>query len=175
MNELYEVLKYYVYYKYCMRFVGRKGLEKRQLKRIEKHLQYVSEHSKIYRGIKKLNDCPVIDKAFMMKHFSELNTVGIKGEEAEAFAVRAERKRDFVPKLKNVTVGLSSGTSGQRGIFLVSDQERMRWAGYVLAKFLPDGIWKSCSIAFFMRADSNLYQSVAVSYTHLTLPTIYSV
>ncbi|MEH2930683.1 F390 synthetase-related protein [Candidatus Ventrimonas sp. KK005] len=160
MNELYEVLKYYVYYKYCMRFVGRKGLEKRKLKRIEKHLQYVSEHSKVYRGIKELSDCPVIDKAFMMKHFSELNTVGIEGEEAEAFAVRAERERDFVPKLKNVTVGLSSGTSGQRGIFLVSDQERLRWAGYVLAKFLPNGIWKSCSIAFFMRADSNLYQSV---------------
>lgn len=160
MFELYEVLKYYVYYKYILRFRGREQLERRQRKRLKKHLQYVSNHSKVYRGITKLEDCPVIDKTFMMENFSRLNTVGLQRKEAETFAMKAERERNFVPKLKGVTVGLSSGTSGQRGIFLVSDKERVRWAGYVLAKFLPAPVWKPCSIAFFMRADSNLYQSV---------------
>lgn len=60
----------------------------------------------------------------MMEHFSELNMMGISREEAEKFAVQAERDRDFTPKLKGVTVGLSSGTSGKRGIFLISDQEK---------------------------------------------------
>ena len=120
----------------------------------------MAEHSPLYRGMKKFSSYPVIDKAFMMEHFHRLNTVGISREEAEAFAVRAERERDFAPKLKGVTVGLSSGTSGHRGIFLVSDREKVRWAGYVLAKFLPGSILDSMDIAFFMRADSNLYQAV---------------
>ena len=41
-------------------------------------------------------------------------------KEAEDFAIMAEKTRIFSPKLKGITVGLSSGTSGKRGIFLVS-------------------------------------------------------
>lgn len=160
MSEQINVLKYYLYYKYFLRMSSRKGLESRQKRRIKKHLQYVAQYSQIYKGKHQLKDYPISDKEFMMRHFQELNTVGIRREEAEQFAVKAERERDFVPKLHGVTVGLSSGTSGRRGIFLVSDEERVRWAGYILAKFLPGPIWEKCSIGFFMRADSNLYQSV---------------
>ena len=162
--EQLEVLKFYLYYRYFLPknrcFRNRKALRRRQKRRLRRHLRYVAEHSPLYRGMKKFSSYPVIDKAFMMEHFHRLNTVGISREEAEAFAVRAERERDFAPKLKGVTVGLSSGTSGHRGIFLVSDREKVRWAGYVLAKFLPGSILDSMDIAFFMRADSNLYQAV---------------
>ena len=164
MFEQLEVLKFYLYYRYFLPknrcFRNRKALRRRQKRRLRRHLRYVAEHSPLYRGMKKFSSYPVIDKAFMMEHFHRLNTVGISREEAEAFAVRAERERDFAPKLKGVTVGLSSGTSGHRGIFLVSDREKVRWAGYVLAKFLPGSILDSMDIAFFMRADSNLYQAV---------------
>ncbi len=165
MLEQLEVLKYYLYYRYILPkgrcFRSRKALRRRQGRRLRRHLRYVSEHSPLYRGMRKLSSYPVIDKAFMMEHFDRLNTVGIRREEAEAFAVQAERERDFAPKLRGVTVGLSSGTSGHRGIFLVSDKEKVRWAGYVLAKFLPGSILESMDIAFFMRADSNLYQAVS--------------
>ena len=127
---------------------------------MRRHLRYVAKYSEIYRGKRRLRDYPIVDKEFMMSHFQELNTVGIGKEEAEEFAIRAERERNFVPKLRGVTVGLSSGTSGRRGIFLVSDEERIRWAGYILAKFLPGWILGKYSIGFFMRADSNLYQSI---------------
>ena len=164
MLEQVEVLKYYLYYKYILPksrcFQSRKALRHRQGRRRRKHLRYVAGHSPLYRGMQKLSSYPVIDKAFMMEYFERLNTVGIRREEAEAFAVRAERERDFAPKLRGITVGLSSGTSGHRGIFLVSDREKVRWAGYVLAKFLPGSILDSMDIAFFMRADSNLYQAV---------------
>lgn len=160
MPEQVEILKYYLYYKYFLRMKDRKSLKRRQDKRIKRHLNYVAGHSRVYRGMRRLEDYPVVDKKFMMEHFHELNTVGIGRKEAEEFAVKAEKERDFVPKLRGITVGLSSGTSGRRGIFLVSDKERIRWAGYILAKFLPGRIWDKCSIAFFMRADSNLYQSV---------------
>lgn len=164
MTDQLKVLKYYLYYKYLLphsRFLrDRKALKQWQDRKLGKHLAYVAGHSPLYRGMGKLSSYPVIDKAFMMEHFDRLNTVGIKRREAEAFALRAERDRDFAPKLRGVTVGLSSGTSGHRGIFLVSDKEKVRWAGYVLARFLPGSILESMDIAFFMRADSNLYQAV---------------
>lgn len=75
-------------------------------------------------------------------------------------ALTAERTRDFRPRIGNVTVGLSSGTSGSRGLFLVSDREQAAWAGAVLAKMLPGPLWKPERIAFFLRANSNLYESV---------------
>ncbi len=160
MADALSVLKYYLYYKYRRRLKEREALERWQSEKISRHLEYVSEHSRLYKGKRSLGDYPVADKAFMMKHFNELNTVGIDREEAERFAVQAERERKFSPRLQGVTVGLSSGTSGRRGIFLVSKQEESRWAGYILAKFLPGSILQRHTIAFFMRADSNLYQSV---------------
>lgn len=160
MADQFSVLKYYLYYKYRRPFSDRSSLERWQEQKIRKHLKYIAGHSAVYRGVEQLSSCPVTDKTFMMEHFDGLNTVGIGREEALDFAVRAEREREFTPKLKGVTVGLSSGTSGNRGIFLVSDDEKNRWAGYVLAKFLPGSILGKYSIAFFMRADSNLYQAV---------------
>lgn len=161
MADRLKVLLYYLYYKYRRPFSDRQALEKWQKKKLRKHLKYVAEYSELYRGKREPEDYSVIDKTFMVEHFDTLNTVGIRREEAEAFAIRAERERDFAPKLKGVTVGLSSGTSGRRGIFLVSDREKNRWAGYILARFLPGSILDSLDIAFFMRADSNLYQAVS--------------
>lgn len=161
MADRLKVLLYYLYYKYRRPFSDRQALEKWQKKKLRKHLKYVAEYSELYRGKRESEDYPVIDKTFMMEHFDTLNTVGIRREEAETFAIRAERERDFAPKLRGVTVGLSSGTSGRRGIFLVSDGEKNRWAGYILARFLPGSILDSLDIAFFMRADSNLYQAVS--------------
>ena len=161
MADRLKVLLYYLYYKYRRPFTDRKALEKWQEKKLKKHLDYVAAHAGLYSGKRQLQDYPIMDKAFLMEHFDTLNTVGIRRAEAEAFALRAERERDFAPKLRGVTVGLSSGTSGRRGIFLVSDGEKNRWAGYILARFLPGSILDSLDIAFFMRADSNLYQAVS--------------
>ena len=90
MADTLSVLKYYLYYKYKKRFSDRSALERWQVQKIRKHLEYVGEHSRLYKGMKKLSSYPVIDKKFMMEHFDELNTVGIGREEAldtlESFA-----------------------------------------------------------------------------------------
>ena len=160
MSEQLCILRYYIYYKYWLRFSNRVKLEQWQQKKLKQHFRFVAKNSVLYKGKRYIENYPKIDKDFMMKNFDKLNTVDISRKEAEQFAVKAERERNFVPKLRGITIGLSSGTSGKRGIFLVSEAERMRWAGYILAKFLPGSILNSYSIAFFMRADSNLYQSL---------------
>ena len=96
----------------------------------------------------------------MMEHFNALNCVGIDRDEALSLAIDSEKQREFSGKLGGISVGLSSGTSGARGLFLVSDRERALWAGTVLAKFLPKGRLFGHRIAFFLRADNNLYETI---------------
>ncbi len=157
-------------------FTSRKKLEAYQQKKLKKHLEFVTEKSAFYRKYKghELKDFPMIDKGIMMENFDTINTVGIKKEEALEFAVNAERTREFGDKLKNITVGLSSGTSHSRGAFLVEKTETEKWAGFVLAKFLPHGILGKYKIAFFMRANSNLYQSVGSKNIRFEFYDIYA-
>ncbi len=103
---------------------------------------------------------PTTDKAWMMANFDGFNTLGIRGTEAMAVALRAEATRDFVPTLHGVTVGISSGTSGHRGLFLVSPDEQAAWAGFLLARLLPSFRLRGFSLAFFLRSNSNLYESL---------------
>lgn len=60
----------------------------------------------------------------------------------------------------SIAVGLSSGTSGTRGLFLTSSKERDAWAGIMLAKLLPNGLKQKERIAFFLRANNNLYTTL---------------
>ena len=133
------------------RFTSRKKLEAYQQKKLKKHLEFVTEKSTFYRKYKghELKDFPMIDKGIMMENFDTINTVGIKKEEALEFAVNAERTREFGDKLKNR-------------------------AGFVLAKFLPHGILGKYKIAFFMRANSNLYQSVGSKNIRFEFYDIYA-
>lgn len=115
-----------------------------------------------------LADLPIVDKQTMLTHFDGLNTRDIRYDDAMAVALAAERSRDFRPELGDVTVGLSSGTSGQRVPFLVSARERMMWAGNILARMLSSeslariaSPWRPpLEIAFFLRANSNLYATL---------------
>ena len=102
---------------------------------------------------------PLMDKRAWMAAFDAINTVGIRHDEALRLAERAERTRDFAPAIRGVTVGLSTGTSGRRGVFLVSPAERRRWAGAMLAKLLPERPFARRRVAFFLRANSRLYES----------------
>jgi putative adenylate-forming enzyme len=105
-------------------------------------------------------ELPTVDKLQMMANFSDFNTLGIAREKAFEVALRAELDRNFSPTLEGCTVGLSSGTSGHRGLFLVSPLEQASWAGVILARALPRLRIAGERIAFFLRSNSNLYEQV---------------
>lgn len=157
------VLKYFFIYKLELYPKNRPGFEKWQDDKVKKFIDLIKEESDFYsEQLKKYGNwknLPYINKQIMMDNFDTLNTVGIKKEDAFNFAFEAENSRNFSPAIGDVTVGLSSGTSGNRGLFIVSTAERAMWVGYVLAKVLSP-ITKSRKIAFFLRANSNLYSSV---------------
>ncbi|MGC4045644.1 MAG: hypothetical protein QM758_17775 [Armatimonas sp.] len=110
---------------------------------------------------------PTTDKAAMMADFSHYNTVGVDKDQALKTALGAETSRDFRPTIPgtDITVGLSSGTTGHRGLFLASPNERAAWAGAILARALPGGLWSAPTnqgwrVSLFLRAASNLYDTV---------------
>ena len=103
---------------------------------------------------------PIISKTEFMAHFDEINTVGITKKEALETALEAENSRNFKSELNGITVGLSTGTSGKRGIFLVSENERALWVALVMHRVIKPKLFKKQKVAFFLRANSNLYSSV---------------
>lgn len=123
---------------------------------LNKMLRYAKKHSMFYRK----NTNRIIDKKIMMENFSSFNTKGIGQKEAFNKAFNAEKKRHFDCQIDKITVGLSSGTSGNRGLFLVSENERLAWCGSILSKILPGALWKKQKVALFLRASSLLYQTV---------------
>lgn len=158
MNKL-RVLYTFIYYRWLLRFIDGKDLKKYQRKHIYKQIQYMKIHSPYYRkySSKKL---PLMNKEKMMKHFDSLNTVGISKEEVLKLALMGEKTRDFSKEYQGISVGLSSGTSGHRGIFITTKREQELWAGVVLAKLLPKNHLLGHRIAFFLRADNNMYHAV---------------
>ena len=127
--------------------------------------RYASRHSPFYRDLyqkRNLDDwqhLPTVDKTAMMACFDTFNTRGVSREEAFAVALAAERNRDFAPVVRgNLTVGLSSGTSGHRGAFLVSPLEMAAWAGTVMQRVLHQLPRSGYRVAFFLRSNSNLYE-----------------
>lgn len=136
-----------------------KAYQEKQFKKLVKNTLSKSPFYKDYLD-KPLQQWPIITKKIMMEHFNEINTVNLTKENALDVALKSEQTRDFSPLINNISVGLSSGTSGNRGLFLASPKERDAWAGIILAKALPDGIRTKERIAFFLRANNNLYTTL---------------
>ncbi|HEX5393179.1 MAG TPA: F390 synthetase-related protein [Rhodocyclaceae bacterium] len=156
--------------RWMLNFRDRRNLEAWQQARLHRFMREVLPRAPYYRDIRinALADLPTMDKASMMADFSARNTRSVRLDEAWEIGFKAETTRDFAPLLGDLTVGLSSGTSGNRGVFLVSPAERLRWAGILLGRALPQHLlrrllspWQPpLRIAFFLRANSNLYTTL---------------
>src|SRR4051812_3831728 len=106
MNQLATILYSYCRTRYlAARFPTRSALLAWQDRQVQRFLRNTLPRSPFYqhyfagRPLQDWQKWPVIDKAIMMANFDELNTVGVKQQEAFASALRAEESRDFSPKL----------------------------------------------------------------------------
>jgi putative adenylate-forming enzyme len=166
MKRTLTILQHYLQTKYFRKFKSREQLLTWQNQQVQNFLKAILPQSQFYQqyyqglDLQDWQNFPIIDKAKMMENFDQLNTVKILASEAFKIAFEAEKTRDFSYNLSGYTVGLSTGTSGNRGLFLVSSQEQWIWAGTILAKLLPNFILFPEKIAFFLRANSQLYETV---------------
>ena len=116
-------------------------------------------NSTFYRDYKIFDKLPLGDKSLLMGHFEAINTLQLNKEEAFNVGISAERGERSNSVIGDITIGLSSGTSGNRGIFLVSPIERAQWVASVVMRVIGFQR-KKRSVAFFLRANSELYESV---------------
>lgn len=156
------------------------ALSRFQEHRAQRITAFTALHAPFYRrhwaghNHRHWRDLPLVDKQLMMANFDEFNTRGFRRDAALAIALGAEQNRNFRPLLHGHTVGLSSGTSGHRGLFLISPTEQAAWAGTILARTLHQ-FQGRLRVAFFLRSNSNLYEQVGgmllqFRYIDLMLP-----
>ncbi|CAN7765307.1 F390 synthetase-related protein [Mesorhizobium sp. LjNodule214] len=99
-----------------------------------------------------LGDLAVTDKALLMANFERFNIGGVSTRDAWAAASADGR-------LGDLTVGASTGTSGNRGLFVISEAEKYRWLGTILAKAAPDLLWRGMRVAVILPQNTGLYDS----------------
>ena len=164
--KMFKLKIIYFLFIYTLRgtFRQREALERFQQRKWHRFRKKVLTLSPFYQELAQkeadLADFPLMNKAAFMANFGQINTLSIQREESMQLAIQAEFERDFSPELKGATVGLSTGTSGTRGLFLVSTIERAQWTAMVLRRVVPIKFFRRQKVAFFLRANSNLYSSV---------------
>lgn len=147
-------------------FYSRPRLVAWQHKKAQRMVKFAVKNSEFYReyykgcSLDNWQSLPILNKKLLVENFSALNTAGISFDAGYDVAIKAEASRDFRPSIGPITVGLSSGTSGNRGIFLAGSEEQLAWAGTILAKMLPSNLFTRQRIAFFLRANNNLYTTL---------------
>ncbi len=155
-------LSAFLHTRYGRGFASRDEIEAHHDAAFRRFRAKVMPRSPFYRDMTglPLAQLPRMNKARLMEEFSAINTCGIDRDQAMQIALRAETSRDFNPLIGGISVGLSTGTSGQRGLFLATPGERRLWAAIMLGRYWPQ-LWRRQRVAFFMRADNALYRSMS--------------
>ena len=138
------------------RIKDRAALESWQRKRVKDWLTHNVVKAPAFAHLAStniaLNQLPVLSKADLMRDFSRYNIAGVTNDIGwKAF----EGSKQF----GEYTVGASTGTSGNRGLFVISERERFIWLGAILAKAIPD-VWRHRErVAVLLPLNTPLYNS----------------
>ncbi len=129
---------------YHRRFYSTKQIQKYQLREINKLVRYAKTNSPFYKdtlkpdsfqSLAEFHQLPVINKTIMMENFSILNTCEIDRDDILQFAIEKENNKDYYGYYKdNYVVGLSSGTSGNKGIYITPKELTKRLPFVFLAR-----------------------------------------
>ncbi|MCX6207888.1 MAG: adenylate synthase [Bacteroidetes bacterium] len=163
-----KIIYYWLQIQFAPKLRSREAIEAFQVKKMNRFAFKTLIKSKFYQPYfigNKFNwtTVPQISKTEFMAEFNQINTLGIDLNEAMKVAIDSEKLRNFKNDLNGVTVGLSTGTSGKRGLFLVSENEKANWVALVISRVIKPRLFRKQKIAFFLRANSNLYSSVESS------------
>lgn len=134
---------------------SRAAIERYQAKRLAALGRDLRKSVPFYRSIDPdaFATWPVIDKNILSANFAALNAAGISLDRVRNALGRRETLVD------GHAIGHSTGTSGNRGYFVVSQAEQFVWLGTLLAKALPDALWRRHRVALALPGFSRLYGS----------------
>ncbi len=129
---------------YHRKFYSLKKIEKYQLAQLKAIYNYAKENSVFYHDLYHdfsfdtlfdYHKLPSINKSIMMDNFTNLNTCNIDKDSVLEYAVCKENDKDYLGYyLDKYVVGLSSGTSGNKGIFITPKEMTERLPAVFLAR-----------------------------------------
>jgi putative adenylate-forming enzyme len=152
-------LIFYFLCKYRFRFYSKTKIKKYQDNKKRFVLESAVKNSKFFRSYYKdfdfgsFSSLPTINKRIMMQNLSDYNTVGLKKEQIIDFCLEVEKSRDFSRRLEGFNVGMSSGTSGNKGVEIVSPREENYMKAALFARFdFPKK--EKINLAFILRVSA---------------------
>lgn len=122
-----------------------------------------------------LQDAPLIDKSIMMQHFDGINTAGLTRDPLVEFKIAQERAGDIGLYRDEFSIGLSSGTTGSRGLTVLSQAERELYSCLIWARNGLPGHMGKVRLLFTLRTNNAAYMEasgrlgpviVFADYTH---------
>lgn len=130
------------------------GHHRRELERLQRFAAATLPFYRPYAGL-PFDRWPVMDKAALLADFAGINRFGVSaGEVRTALAAGEER-------IGGAIIGQSTGTSGNRGYYVIDEAERFVWLGTILAKALPDALYRRHRVALALPGLSSLYRSAS--------------
>ncbi len=157
--ETRSFLLFFLLCKYRFRHFTEPEIRRYQAKRTRAQAKYASKHSRFFRILYKgldlsnLASLPTVSKKIMMDNLTDYNTVGLTRKEIIDFCLEVEKSRDFSRRLNGLNVGMSSGTSGNKGVEILTRREEMYMKAALFARFhFPKK--EKLNLAFILRVSS---------------------
>jgi len=137
---------FYLLSKYRFRNWTTADIHHHQERRRDWIVRYAIAHSlffkQYYQGFNPDDffSLPTVDKNLMMENLSAYNTLHLDKDELIRFALNIEENRDFSSRFNGINIGMSSGTSGNKGIIITTPrEEKYLKAMYASRLVLPKG------------------------------------
>ena len=157
--ERHSFLLFYLLCKYRFSHWSSERILSYQESRIRNRVRFVLRKSEFYRrhysgcDTSDIWSLPVTSKTIMMEKLTLFNTRGLNKDEIIEFCLKAERSRDFSKRLRGLNVGMSSGTSGNKGVEITSPAEENLLRAAFFARFAFPKKQK-INLAFILRVTS---------------------
>lgn len=158
----------------------RQRLEQHQYKQLTKLLAHVQKHASYYshivipQSLQDFSQFPSINKAAFMENFNGITTADIARDELIEFAIDRERQGSLDLYQGQYSIGLSSGTSGNKTVTVLSAREMELYGALLWARNGVPSSVKQFRILFALRVNNPSFMEIKsfgiamiyVDYTH---------
>jgi putative adenylate-forming enzyme len=154
------------YLRWRFEHLSARRLRRHQHRRSRALLRFARRRSAFYSehlSSDRLADASLMDKATMMREFDRINTVGLHRDELIEFRIRQERAGKTELYQGHYSIGLSSGTSGNKVVTVLSPWERVRYAALLWARSGVPASVRHPRVLFALRTNNPAFTAVTMA------------
>lgn len=146
--------------------MDRDQLADHQTRAFEALWSFVRTHSPYYQDLYpepvQRSEIEPVNKSTMMAHFNQINTENLDRDSLVRFRIEKERLGEMEIYQGGYSIGLSSGTSGNRLLTVLSAKERNLYSCLLWARNGIPGSVKKIHVLFALRTNNPAFTEVGV-------------